>query len=410
MEINKLAHSPFEALLDAAVDGIVVINAAGMIETMNASAANLFGYNQEEIMGKNVSELMPEPDRTKHDEYLQNYLTTGIRKMIGIGRKTVGKRKNGDCFPMYLSVGHIEESGLNRFVGIIRDLTEQEHYEREKREAESETRQLRERLGHVARISTMGEMATGIAHEINQPLTAIATYAQACQRMIGSESFDTVAIVNALDKIDSQARRASKVITSIRHLSKKQPMDCHDYKCIDLINEVVVLAEAYAHEKGIFIELDFSSIHTEQKVSVDTIQTQQVLLNLINNSIESMATDTKETDELEREAKKKPASKRVVDGSDGNDVPNNIIVVSANVVNDTMIEIAVADSGKGIEAVDEDQLFDAFFTTKPSGLGMGLSICQSIVTAQGGKIRYQRNNKKGVTFAITLPMSIGENL
>lgn len=389
---DSLAHSPFEALINAAVDGIIVINDVGVIETFNSAAAILFGYDQEEVIGKNVSQLMPEPDRTQHDDYLRSYLTTGKRKMIGIGRKTAGQKKNGCCFPMYLSVGHIEESGLNRFVGIIRDLTAQEDQEREMREAELEARQLRERLVHVARISTMGEMATGIAHEINQPLTAIATYAQACQRMIGSDSFDAAAIVSALDKIDNQARRASKVIAGIRQLSKKHSMDSQDINCVDLINEVVVLAETYAHEKGIQIQLDHSMVHREQRVRVDMIQTQQVLLNLINNAIESMAVGINNIG---------------VEGRADSEVSGNIIVVAVSVIESTMIKIDVIDQGCGIEPINDDQLFDAFYTTKASGLGMGLSICQSIVTAQGGEIQFVRNHIRGTTFSITLPLSIG---
>lgn len=407
---DNLPHSPFEVLLDAAVDGVIVINEKGVIETINPAAAHLFGYDQTEIVGKNVSQLMPEPDRTQHDDYLQNYLTTGIRKMIGIGRKTTGQKKNGRLFPMYLSVGHIEEPGLNRFVGIIRDLTSQEDQEQQKRDAELEARQLRERLAHVARISTMGEMATGIAHEINQPLTAIATYAQACQRMLATDSFETSAIVNALDKIDSQARRASKVITGIRQLSKKRPIDCKDYRCIDLINEVIDLAEVYAHEKGALIQADFSSIRESQQVRVDIIQTQQVLLNLINNAIESMTLDLNEVQTETRLVEEKPSNKVVADQSIGNDVVNNIIVVSVCIIDEAMIEISVADKGRGIEQESENHLFDAFYTTKPSGLGMGLSICQSIVNAQGGSIRFGRNPDKGATFFITLPVSIGTDI
>ncbi|MFT6436812.1 MAG: two-component system sensor kinase FixL [Candidatus Azotimanducaceae bacterium] len=410
MKHEILAHSPFDALLNAAVDGIIVINERGIIETINSAAAKLFGCRQEEVIGNNVSQLMEEPNQAQHDHYLQSYMTTGVRKMIGIGRKTTGRKKDGSSFPMYLSVGHIEEAGVNRFVGIIRDLTVQEEQAREMEEAELEARQLRERLVHVARISTMGEMATGIAHEINQPLTAIATYAQACQRMLGSESFDTSAIISALDKIDGQARRASKVITGIRQLAKKQPMDCKDHNCVEIISEVVLLAKAYAHEKGILLQLNLLSIDREQQLRIDMVQTQQVLLNLINNAIESMTFDSDFHETEAQIGRKKQPGKFETDQEIERDVLDNIIVISAKVIDETMVEISIVDQGHGLEQIDEGRLFEAFYTTKPSGLGMGLSICQSIVNAQGGKINCSNNKNKGATFSITLPMSIGVNL
>jgi len=279
-------------------------------------------------------------------------------------------------------------------VGIIHDLTDQENQQRAVRQKELEVRQLRERLAYVSRFSTMGEMAAGIAHEINQPLTAIATYAQACNRMLSSGQTDTPDLLGALKKINEQTQRASKVLQGIRQLSKKHAIVCKDHNCIQLIREVVMLAQEYIHDKDLQISLEFDGIAESQKVRVDLIQTQQVLLNLINNAIESMGKE-----------KDSPTSSLKIAA----EKLDRAIVIKARNLDGTMVEIAVVDHGHGIDQAHQDQLFDAFFTTKPSGLGMGLSICQSIVVAQGGQIYYQPNAQKGSIFAFTLPKSIGTN-
>ena len=387
-----LSHTPFEALLNAAVDGIIVIDDGGQISIINHAAEALFGYVQGELIGVNVKHLMPPPDRDQHDSYLQKYLATGERKMIGIGRKTIGKKKDNSEFPMYLSVGHIAELDKTSFVGIIRDLTDQENNEQAILQSEKEIRQLRERLTHVARISTMGEMATGIAHEINQPLTAIATYAQASRRMIQGDDGTEPGQLNqdlldVLEKIDQQAQRASSVISGIRQLSRRHSFECKNVSCHDVIYDVVSLAQSYAHEKALDIKVELSEAVAQQQISVDLIQTQQVLLNLINNAIESMYQYIDENSIAEI-----------------NDISN--IIISARKLDDTLLEIAVVDHGVGIDVAHQHQVFDAFFSTKPAGLGMGLSICQSIIGNQGGSIAFKPNADHGCTFTITLPLAI----
>ena len=382
MDDIELAHTPFDAILEAAVDGVIVIDSGGIIEKINRAAGILFGYESSKLIGKNVSELMPQPDRRSHDNYINSYLTTGERKMIGIGRKTTGQRRDGTCFPMYLSVGHIDAVTGPRFVGIIRDLTEEEETANAARKNEKDAQNLRERLSQVARISSLGEMASGIAHEINQPLTAIATYAQACRRLFQSGTAQTADLVNALDKIDEQSRRAGKVVSSVRNLSKKHAMKLQDYVCIDLINDVVGLTLGYAQENNCLIKVELSKISDSLCVHVDEVQTQQVLLNLINNAVESMIKGESESED------------------------GRTVFVEALPHDDDSVEINVIDSGCGIEEVDKENIFDAFFTTKPNGLGMGLSICQSIIQAQGGRIYCENNQFGGTTFSVILPISI----
>jgi len=379
MNQDNSAHNPFVALLDAAVDGIIVIDKLGTIRVVNPAVTRLFGYEREELLGRNVKVLMPKPDRDQHDDYIRRYQETGERKIIGIGRETRGQKKDHSCFPMYLSVGQIEGSDEDGFVGIIRDLTAQQQKEQEAARNESEIRQLRERLTHAAKITTLGEMVTGIAHEVNQPLTAIATYAQGCTRMINRGLEEPGELLEALDKISSQAQRAAKVIARIRSFSKKSQLVREAYDCNELIAEIAALAEVHATEMDVSIELQLAE-HSRLAVMVDAIQVQQVVLNLINNAIESM----------------------IDVGGD------KIVTIQTRKLDEATVEVSVSDLGEGLDEAMEEQLFDAFFTTKSTGLGMGLSICRSLINAQGGEIHFHRNPDRGCTFCFTLPTVVGE--
>lgn len=375
MTETKLTQSPFVTLLDAAVDGIVLINELGIIERINPAGQALFGYTSDELVGKNVKILMPPGDRSRHDDYISHYLETGEKKMIGIGRETIGQRKDLVQFPLYLSVGHVTEPDNRGFVGILRDMTSQRSREHEIAQTELEIRQLRERLVHVARVSTLGEMVTGIAHEVNQPLTVIATYAQGCRRMIDSGLDDPGDLLEALNTIASEAERAATVISRIRNFAKKSELERVASDCSAIMAEVISLAKVYAVEAATTIETQFET-DSLPLVNVDPIQVQQVALNLINNAIESMSSVT----------------------------GDRVVTVCIRRLTEGLVEVSVADTGEGIPPELEEKVFDTFFTTKPNGLGVGLAICQSLVQAQGGKITLTNNQGPGCTFSFTLPV------
>lgn len=381
MDYEYSSHNPFTALLDAAVDGIIVIDKEGTILVVNPAATTLFGYEKNEVLGRNVKMFMPRADRNQHDSYLRRYLETGERKIIGIGRETIGQRKDQTRFPIYLSVGHIENSDEANFVGIIRDLTAQQQQEREAAKNEIEIQRLQDRLIHIARISTLGEMVTGIAHEVNQPLTAISTFAQGCIRMINAGLNDPKELLEAQYKMASQAERAAKVITRIRSFSKMSQVVLKQYDCNELISEVATLAETHATELDITIKLELLRT-SPVLVMVDAIQIQQVALNLINNAVESMI------------------------GVDG----DKVVTIGVQRLDKETVEVSISDHGEGLDEALEEQVFDTFFTTKSAGLGIGLSICRSIITAHGGKIHFRRNPQRGCTFYFTLPTSVGTNL
>ncbi len=363
------ATPEWQALLDAAVDAIIVIDHAGRIETFNAAAEVIFGFSAEDVLGKNVSLLMPEPYRSQHDDYIRNYLESGDAKIIGIGRDVQGKRRSGTTFPIGLSVGEIPTGSQPKFVGIIQDITE-------RKRSEEEVHQIRERLSQFGRLSTLGEMAAGLAHELNQPLAAIATYTQACQRLIESGKSDDDEILAALKKCDVQARRAGDVIRRLRHFVQKRELGRQEVSCKKLIHDLAVLAEVDARNNRIPLTIDVDE--GLPNVLVDAVQIQQVILNLIRNGIDAMSTM---------------------------DQKDKGISVSVTMLKNGEIEIAVTDHGDGISEEAEKKIFQAFFTTKPTGLGLGLAICQSIVTSHGGVLSFASNPSGGTTFRFSLPVT-----
>src|SRR5690349_18866138 len=288
-----VAESRFNALLDAAVDAIILIDPRGRISRFNVAAERMFGYTEAEVIGHNVSMLMPEPYRSQHDGYLHRYGSTGERRIIGIGREVEARRKDGSTFPIDLSVGEFQAqpvpTGHHRrtdddqqdhgFVGIIRNLTERKA---QTREAEG----LRARLTHVGRLGTLGEMVSGIAHEVNQPLTAISNYASACRRMVQSGTIGGEELAGALDKIGAQAERAGQVIRGLRALVRRRDEQREPLDVNQLIRDVIKLVEFEVRQAGYHLVLQLSE--PLPAVSGDAVQIQQVVLNLIRNGLDAM--------------------------------------------------------------------------------------------------------------------------
>jgi len=359
----------WKALLDAAVDAIIVIDHRGHIETFNSAAEAIFGFSAAEILGKNVSVLMPQPYSREHDSYIHNYIDSGNARIIGIGREVQGKRQDGSVFPIGLAVGEIATQGPAKFVGIIRDITD-------RKQSEEEIHHARERLSQFARLSTLGEMAAGLAHELNQPLAAIATYTQACQRLIESGQSDDDEILATLKKCDSQAQRAGDVIRRLRQFVQKREVGRLEVSCKELIHDIAALAEVDARNNRIPLAIDVAE--GLPNVMVDAVQIQQVILNLIRNGIDAMQ-DTEQNDEG--------------------------ISVTVKQFDSDHIKVAVTDHGGGMTEEAEKKIFQPFFTTKPSGLGLGLSICQSIIASHGGVLNFTNNPSGGTTFYFTLPVN-----
>jgi two-component system, LuxR family, sensor kinase FixL len=368
-----------QALLDAAVDAVVIIDHRGTISVFNRSAERLFGYRAEEVVGQNANVLMPAPTREEHDGYLDRYARTGIPHISGVGREVEGRRKDGSRFPAFLSVGRVADSDPPRFVGFVRDVTTERlalatiQAERDqavsRRREEQEARRLQERLTHVSRMATMGEMAAGIAHELNQPLSAIATYARACERFLKSAQPDLPETLSSLAEISAEAMRAGEMIRRLRQLVSSHASEQSPTQINELVRDLGVLMQADARVHR--TQIDFDLAPTLPLVRADRPQLQQMVLSLVRNAIEALA-----------EA-----------GTTG----RKIVVRTARLPNGR-IELSVSDNGPGIAADMVDRLFMPFVTTKASGTGLGLAIGQTIAQAHGGTLAYRANDPAGACF------------
>ncbi len=362
-----MAMSELQALLDAAVDAIIVIDDRGAITTFNAAAERLFGYLSAEVLGKSVDVLMPEPYRSEHAGYIERYLATGEPRIIGIGREVLGRRANGETFPIALSVGESRGSDGRRFVGIIRDLSAQ-------KAAEGRTRSLEGRLAHVGRFDLMGEMTAGIAHEINQPLSAIATYAQAARRILEREQPNMTTLIDVCRKIDEQALRAGRVIENLRRFIKKQDIRTEFVDVNAAVRDIMNLVNADAHAEGIRVTTRYAN--DLAVVRGNATQLQQVLLNLTRNAVDAMRGTLRKDLGIAIETRK---------GTDGG------------------VTITVTDHGPGVSSHLGDAIFHPFVTTKRDGLGVGLAISRTIVQSCGGSLTYRANPAGGAVFAVDLP-------
>ena len=355
-----------ESILNTVPDATIVIQTDGTIATFNAAAVRQFGYDSEEAVGHNVSMLMPAPYREQHDHYLARYLRTGEKRIIGLDRVVLGQRKDGSTFPMTLAVGEMRSDGKTYFTGFIRDLSEREESQARLAEAQGE-------LARLARLNELGEMASTLAHELNQPLSAIANYVQGCIRTLDRlEAEPAARMRTALTDAARQALRAGDIIRHLREFVTRGATQRHPEEIRKLIEEAAPLALLGARERGIRTTFDFGE--TEGWVMVDGVQIQQVLINLMRNAMEAMQ-----------------------------DSPGKDLVVSLRSAADRMLVVAVSDSGPGISPEIAGQLFQPFVTTKPGGMGIGLSISRRIIESHGGTIEMKPSISGGASFTFTLP-------
>ncbi len=364
-EALRTREAHLRSILETVPDAMVVIDEEARIQSFSATAVRLFGYLPDEVIGENVKLLMPSPYREQHDSYMQRYGRTGERRIIGIGRVVVGLRKDGSTFPMELAVGEMRSGGIRYFTGFIRDLTERQQTETRLQELQSE-------LVHMSRFTALGEMASTLAHEINQPLTAITNYLKGCRRILERMEGEAVPMLrDAVNEAGEQALRAGQVIRHLREFVARGESERHIENLPKLVEEASALSLVGAKEQGVRVAFDFDP--DAPFVLADRIQIQQVLLNLIRNAIEAMQETSR------RELK-----------------------VATRLVDDAHVELSVEDTGPGLAAEVAAQLFQPFVTTKKHGMGVGLSICRTIVEAHGGKIWAESDRGKGTVFRFTL--------
>jgi len=486
---NELDAVRLQALIDAAVDGIVTIDMSGIVTSYSPSCEKLFGFTAQEVIGENVNMLMPSPYHEEHDGYLGRYVDTNEPKIIGIGREVVGQRKDGSTFPFHLSVGEFEVSGNRGFVGIVHDLTlrhkiiaastqlgqiieksinevflfdaesllfttvnqgaranlgysinelksmtpvdikpeftveqfevllrplrngaakhtvfETVHerkdgsvYEVEvhlqlmgdgatpvfaaiildvsdRNQAKRNLMELQSDFLSASRVSVVNEMAAALAHELNQPLTAIVNYLEASKALMAAAGEEAPGgAMDCLTKAVDQSTRAGEIIRRLRNLTKSGESEKQTEDLNAVITEACEFSQLFTADQSITPVLKLSP--DIPQIRIDKIQIQQVITNLIRN-----------------------ASDALVNSKAG------AITVCTEKPNEEYVVVSVSDTGLGIDPDIHDDLFEPFATTKSSGMGMGLSICKSIIEAHDGKIDAIQNSGTGTTFRFSLPL------
>ncbi|WP_375196376.1 PAS domain S-box protein [Sphingobium sp.] len=361
----KAHESQLRAILSTVPDAMVVIDESGKVLSFSVAAEILFGFAEAEVLGRNVRMLMPSPDRERHDSYIQRYIETGEKRIIGKGRVVFGQRKDGSLFPMELFIGEAVRGHERIFTGFIRDLTE-------RRMVEQQMATLQAELIHVTRVSAMGTMASTLAHELNQPIAAVTNYVEAVRdQMMRPDESEWSMMREALGEAASEALRAGQIVRRLREFVARGEVEKTIESLTDLVNEAAALGLAGAREMGIEVQFDLEPSATP--VLVDRIQIQQVLINLIRNACDAMSAS-----------------------------PVKRLTISSRARTDGFIQITVADTGCGIPAGVAEQLFSAFVSTKPDGMGLGLSICRTIVEVNGGKIWMDTRQGEGTDFHFTL--------
>lgn len=375
------SEARYRAIFDSAVEAIAVIDQRGNIQSINPAAQRIFGYAPAELVGKNVRTLMPERIATEHDGYLERYRTTGQRAIIGIGREVEGMRKDGSPVSIDLSVAEWERAGQKFFTGIMRDITPRRTAEAALRSSEERLRSLQNEYAHLARVNEMGEMAAAIAHEINQPLTAIVNNLNA-GLYAGKEGFtrDTFDEAQEVMTVASeQALRAGEIVRRLREFVGKSTGE----RRVEAIDTLVEAASGLA-----LIDAAASGIQVERlggapgiDVRIDPVQIQQVIVNLLRNAIDVLVT--------------LPAGR------------DRRISISTRLLEETgNVEIRIADNGPGIPEQFRATVFEPFFTSKPTGMGMGLSVCRRLIEAHDGLIELEPDKGSGATFRLELPRYI----
>ena len=368
-EANLLERGArLSSILETGPDAIVVIGEGGIIESVNSATTRLFGYAREELIGQNVNILMTSPYHEQHDGYLARYRATGQKRIIGIGRVVVGQHRDGSTFPIELAVGETHVGQHRIFTGFIRDISERQGTERRLQQLQSE-------LLHVSRLSDMAQMVAALAHELNQPLTAIMNYVKAARRTAGvATNPQALKTQELIDKAAQQTTRAGQIIRRLRDFIEKRETARSEEDVNKVVEEAIALGVVGAVDMNVKVRLEFSP--DLPPVHIDKIQIQQVAINLIRNSIEAMQL-----------------------------VERRELTIATRMSDRDHVEVVFSDTGPGLPPEVANRLFQPFVTTKEKGMGIGLTICQSIIASHNGRIWAAANEGGGVVFRFVLPFA-----
>ena len=367
-------RSLLSTILASVPDAMIVIDQKGQIVAFSAAAENMFGYTPEQVIGKNVSLLMTETDRNHHDQYMANYVKTGVQQIIGIGRVVEARLANGETIPVELKIGEAKLGVERLYTGYIRDVSEQ-------RAAQDRIQKMQAELTNFTRLSAVGTMASAMAHELNQPLTAVANYLEAARDLLSTPGPETIKVVqDALSAASLQSVRAGQIIRRLRDYVSRGEIETRPTQLAPLVSDAASLAKiGLVGPLPRIIEAIDEDIGL---VMADGVQLRQVLINLVRNAIEAMG-----------------------------DVSNPLIWISACRHGDSEVQVEVRDNGPGFQLQDGDDVFQPFSSSKATGMGLGLSICQTIIEGHGGKIWALAPTEEGAVFRFTLKRaSTGEGI
>jgi len=369
---RRYTEEKYRLVVETASDAVISLDETSAILLANPATTRIFGYDPAELIGKPLTMLMPEFLRKLHEVGFKRYLATGQRHINWQGTELVGRRKNGQEFPVEISFGELTKDGHRVFTGFIRDISERKQAQRAIQNAQAE-------LARVSRLTTMGELAASIAHEVNQPLTAVNNNSSACLRLLANQNLQPDVLRRALQEIVADGTRASAIVARIRAFIKKTPAEKNTLDVNEVIGEVLVMMAHGFEENRILLQRELAQ--ALPPVLGDRVQLQQVLLNLIMNGIEAMTAVTNRPRTLWVQS-------RIDESGD--------------------VLIAVRDSGTGLGS-ESDRVFTPFFTTKTNGMGMGLSISRSLIEGHGGRLWSSPNSPHGAIFSFTLPAAAGSS-
>lgn len=366
------AERRFRLVVEAAPSAMVMVDRTGAIVMVNAQAERMFGYPRDRLLGQSVEMLVPARYRAHHPGLRETFNSHPRARPMGAGRELYGLRKDGSEFPIEIGLNPIEtDEGLMVLSSIV-DITERKTAEAALRESDRRLQELHAELLHVSRLSAMGQMAAMVAHELNQPLTAISNYMEAINAVLdrGGE-LPLPRLRTAVSRAGEQAVRAGQIIQQLRGFVSRGDSEKRIEEVSPLLREAADLVLLGTKQKGISIRVDDNA--GDAAILADKIQIQQVLLNLLRNAAEAIA---------EQEAR-------------------HITLVAE--LHDAIVRISVVDNGPGLPEKVRERLFQPFVSTKKTGMGVGLSICQNIVTAHDGRLWAEANPEGGTIFRLTLP-------
>ncbi len=361
-------QSMLQALIGAAPDAIIRMDRDGTILDFMGGASCIFGWSPEEIVGQSISILMPDPHASRHGRYVDAFLQTGERKLPYFGRRLKARHKSGSNFPIEVALSQLAGREDVEFIGIVRDISRRVAQE-------GEIDAMRDALDAAGRQSALGELAATIAHELNQPFTAIANYMDALELRLANPDGNTIEVARDFArKTAAQARLGAEVIRRTRRMalhgeSHAQMDDFHD-----AVREAVSLISKTPRAAGTVIRLDREG--TSEPTAFDRVQIQQVVINLASNALRALA-----------------------------DTENACLTLISRQTED-VLELVVRDNGPGIAPKDQGKVFDRFFRRSDNGMGLGLSIVRRIAIAHGGEVRLQDAAGGGAEFTLTLPRRV----